>query len=237
MLTRSQFEDFNVDLFANTITAIDRAIKDSTMYTKDDIQDIVFCGGSANIPLLQSTIQEYFGPHKKYHGLDHPETTVVLGAAKLGHWYHDQRQATGGALCSPSFRSETFGIETASGVMFKYTDRDSGLINKMYTFTTTKDYQDQVIIRVYSGKGKWTSQNTYLGKVKLTGIKPARKGIPQIRVWIRTFGCGDYLNMNVMDVASGRINATIISTFPYGKKFDDERGFELEPAGKLILFH
>ncbi|KAG0312417.1 ATPase with role in protein import into the ER [Dissophora globulifera] len=241
VLTRSQFEDLNMDLFTKTITAIDQAIKNSFVYTKDDIQDIVFSGGSANIPFLQSTIKEYFGLHKKYHGSSHPETTIVLGAAKLGHWYQDTRHFTGGVLCSPDAfeRTVTLGIETAGGAMFKYTDRYSYLaVNKMYTFTTTKDYQDQVVIRVYSGKGKFTSQNRFLGKLRLTGIALAPKGTPQIRVWLRTYECTEFINLNVMDVASGRTNATIISMVYYGKKFDDEIGaFELEPAGKLALLH
>ncbi|KAG0305272.1 ATPase with role in protein import into the ER [Linnemannia gamsii] len=242
-LTRSQFEDLNMDLFTKTITAIDQAIKDSVVYTKDDIQDIVFSGGSANIPFLQLAVREYFGRHKRYHGSNHPETTVVSGAAKRGHWYQDERHY-GGIECCLGERRRTLGIETTGGVMFKYTDRTSGLhIDKMYTFSTVLDNQDRVIIRVFSGNGKWTNQNTFLGGVELTGIAPSPKGVPQIRVRLSTYSCGRSINLNVMDVASGRTNATI---FPLWPRFDDfeekinygmlEGGaFELEPAGKLIL--
>ncbi|KAK5796873.1 heat shock protein 70, partial [Linnemannia elongata] len=102
----------------------------------------------------------------------------------------------------------TLGIETAGGAMFKFTDRTSGLldINKMYTFSTTMDNQDRVVIRVFSGDGTWTNQNTFLGGVELTGIAPAPRGVPQIRVRINTHSCGSSVNLNVMDVASGRIN-------------------------------
>lgn len=165
LLTRSQFEDLNMDLFTKTITAIDQAIKDSVVYTKDDIQDIVFSGGSAYIPFLQSAVREYFGRHKKYHGSNHPETTVVLGAAKLGHLYQDERHY-GGEVCCFGETRKPLGIETAGGAMFKYTDRIPGLldINKMYTFSTAMDNQDRVVIRVFSGDGTWTNQNTFLGR-------------------------------------------------------------------------
>ncbi|KAF9322496.1 ATPase with role in protein import into the ER [Podila minutissima] len=242
-LSRSQFEDLNMDLFTKTITAIDQVIKDSVIYTKDDIQDIVFSGGSANIPFLQSAIREYFGHHKKYHGSNHPETTVVLGAAKLGHWYQDERHY-GGEVCCFGETQKTLGIETAGGAMFKYTDRTSGLldINKMYTFSTAMDNQDRVIIRVFSGDGTRTNQNTFLGGVELTGIAPAPRGVPQIRVRLTTHSCGKSINLNVMDAASGRIIATIFSSW---SRFDDygeeiEYGMleggasELEPAGKMI---
>ncbi|KAI1314979.1 ATPase with role in protein import into the ER [Mortierella claussenii] len=242
-LTRSQFEDLNMDLFTKTITAIDQAIKDSVIYTKDAIQDIVFFGGSANIPFLQSAVREYFGRHKKYHGLIHPETTVVLGAAKLGHWYQDEKHY-GGQVCCLGETRKTLGIETAGGAMFKYTDRTSDLdINKMYTFSTAMDNQERVVIRVFGGDGTWTNQNTFLGGVELTGIASAPRGVPQIRVRLNTHSCGKSVNLNVMDVASGRINATIFSSWT---RFDGhekeikygmlEGGvFELEPAGKITL--
>ncbi|GJJ73968.1 hypothetical protein EMPS_06326 [Entomortierella parvispora] len=236
VLTRTQFEDLNRVLFNKTIAAIDRAIHDSALYTKYDIQDIVLSGGSANIPFLQSTIKDYFGPHKKYHRLSHPENTAVLGAARLGHWYQDERRFTGDVCCLGA-STAVVGIETAGGVMFKYTERGDYLtVNSMYTFTTARDHQEQVLIRVYSGEGKWTSENRFLGEARLTGIAPALKDIPQIRVWLVSYGCGDYLNLNVMDVTSRRTSATIIYTNGYGKKSNDEIGaFELEPAGKLIL--
>ncbi|KAF9989303.1 ATPase with role in protein import into the ER [Mortierella antarctica] len=64
-ITRSQFEDLNRDLFTKTITAIDQALQNCVEYTKEDIQDILFAGGSSRIPFLQSAVREYFGPHKK----------------------------------------------------------------------------------------------------------------------------------------------------------------------------
>ncbi|KAF9939933.1 ATPase with role in protein import into the ER [Mortierella alpina] len=76
-ITRSQFEDLNRDLFTKTITAIDQALQNCVEYTKEDIQDIVFAGGSSRIPFLQSAVRAYFGPHKKFHGGDQPETTIV----------------------------------------------------------------------------------------------------------------------------------------------------------------
>ncbi|KAG0053782.1 Replication factor A protein 1 [Gryganskiella cystojenkinii] len=188
LLTRSQFEDLNMDLFTKTITAIDRAIKDSF-----------------------STIREYFGRRKKYHGSNHPETTVVSGAAKLDHWYQDRRHFGGYVCYFPYEHTTTLGVETAGGVMFKYTDRNFGTVNEMYTFSTTKDYQDRVVIRVFDGDGKWTSQNRFLGGIELKGIAPAPKGVPQIRVRLNTYGCGSFVNLNVMDIASGRINSTIFS--------------------------
>jgi hypothetical protein len=113
----------------------------------------------------------------------------------------------------------------------------------MYTFSTATNNQDRVVIRVFSGSGAWTKQNTFLGGVELTGIEPAPRGVPQIRVRVRTYTCGRSINLNVMEVGSGRINATILS--PWSRPGSDgeetiyrmsEGGsFELESAGKMAL--
>jgi len=250
-LSRLQFEELNMDLFNKTITAIDQVIKDSLEYTKDDIKDIMFSGGSTNIPYLQSAIREYFGHHKKYHGLDHPENNVVLGAARLGHWHFDEKHYNGNVCCMGEPR-RTLGIETAGGKMFKF--NTPRVTNKMHTFSTTVDNQDRVVIRIFNGDGTRTSENWFEGEVELTGITPAPKGVPQIRVRMSSYSCGRFVNLNVMDVTSGRINATIIQ--PSGPFYDDDdidgekieystmlegdlglRGgaFEIEPVDELAL--
>ncbi|KAK5797105.1 heat shock protein 70 family, partial [Linnemannia elongata] len=236
-LTRSQFEDLNMDLFTKTITAIDQAIENSGEFAKNDIHDFVFSGGSANIPFLQSTIRKYFGHHKRYHGSTHPETTVVLGAAKLSHQYLDDR-GHGSAICCMEESPSALGIETAGGVMFNFTDGyTDGNTNNMYSFSTTMDNQDRVVVRVFRGDGEWTSQNLFVGGIELTGIAPAPKGVPEIRVRLRTYMCGSTVDLQVMDVASGRINGTTLSPFKdHGgeTKYQKLEGgaFELEPASK-----
>ncbi|KAK3811397.1 MAG: hypothetical protein JOS17DRAFT_807347 [Linnemannia elongata] len=127
----------------------------------------------------QLAVREYFGRHKKYHRSNHPETTVVFGAAKLGHWFQDERCYDGEVCCFGESR-RTLGIETAGDVIFIYTDRNSGRdINKIYTFSTAMDNQNWVVIRVFSGDGRRTNRNAFLGGVELTGIAPAPKGASQ----------------------------------------------------------
>ncbi|KAF9578628.1 ATPase with role in protein import into the ER [Lunasporangiospora selenospora] len=245
MLTRSQFEDVNMVLFNKTIMAIDQVLKESLMYTKDDIQDVVFSGGSAKVPFLQSAIREYFGSHPKYHGSDHSEDTVVLGAAKLAHWFQDRRHFDG-AVCCFGVTPSTIGIKTADGAMFTFTDRDSDFleINKMFTFSTAMDNQDRVVVRVFREDEERADQNVFLGGVELTGLAPAPKGDPKIRVRITSYSCGNYINLNVMDVATGRINGSIFTLsqpflHDYGEEFQyamlEEGSAEIKAAGEMIL--
>ncbi|KAG0046202.1 ATPase with role in protein import into the ER, partial [Gryganskiella cystojenkinii] len=108
-LTRSKFEDLSMDLVRKTLALIDQVIKDSAVFTKDDIQDVVFSGGSTNIPFIQSSIKQYF------------------------------------------------------------------------------------VIRLFAYISS-TKPRVFLDEFELTGIAPAPKGVPQIRVRISLYSCDFYAN-------------------------------------------
>ena len=49
------------------------------------------------------------------------------------------------------------------------------------TFSTAEDNQDRVTIIVCSGERRTITENKVIGTFKLTGIRPARLGVPRIR--------------------------------------------------------
>ena len=53
---------------------------------------------------------------------------------------------------------------------------------KSETFSTAADNQTEVTIHVLQGERPMASQNKSIGQFNLTGIAPARRGIPQIEV-------------------------------------------------------
>ncbi|KDN34097.1 hypothetical protein RSAG8_12814, partial [Rhizoctonia solani AG-8 WAC10335] len=77
-LTRSKFEELNIDLFRKTMKPVEQVIKDAGV-KKEDISDIFLIGGSTRIPKVQQLITEYFGkdPSK---GIN-PDEAVAYGAA------------------------------------------------------------------------------------------------------------------------------------------------------------
>ncbi|CAE6449547.1 unnamed protein product [Rhizoctonia solani] len=59
-LTRSKFEELNIDLFRKTMKPVEQVLKDANI-KKEDISDIVLVSGSTRIPKVQQLIKEYFG--------------------------------------------------------------------------------------------------------------------------------------------------------------------------------
>jgi molecular chaperone DnaK len=55
-------------------------------------------------------------------------------------------------------------------------------VRKQHTFTTTRDNQSAVKIRVQQGESDTALENDLLGEFVLSGVRPAPKGEPSIEV-------------------------------------------------------
>ena len=96
------------------------------------------------------------------------------------------------------------GIETLGGVMTKLIDANTTIpCKKSETFSTAADNQTEVTIRVLQGERPMANQNKQIGIFNLTGIAPARRGIPQIEVSFDIDANG-ILNVSAKDKATGK---------------------------------
>ena len=77
---------------------------------------------------------------------------------------------------------------------------------KSETFSTAADNQTEVTIHVLQGERPMASQNKSIGQFNLTGIAPARRGIPQIEVTFDIDANG-ILKVSAKDKATGKEQA------------------------------
>ena len=68
-LTRTQFEELNMDLFKRTLRHVERVMKDSGL-KKSEVDEIVLVGGSTRIPKIQQMIKDYFNGKEPNRGIN-----------------------------------------------------------------------------------------------------------------------------------------------------------------------
>jgi len=69
------------------------------------------------------------------------------------------------------------GVATAGGYCDIIIDRNAAIpVEQSRHFSTSRDEQTEVVIEVYQGESRRTSENTLLGRIELTSLRPAPRG-------------------------------------------------------------
>ena len=89
IISRSTFETINDDLFESLLSPIEKVLKDANV-NKNDKFDVVFVGGSSNIPKIKEIIQIFFND-KKVIVCENPDETVAKGTAIMSSFYKIHR--------------------------------------------------------------------------------------------------------------------------------------------------
>ena len=117
----------------------------------------------------------------------------------------------------------TLGIETMGGVMTKLIDANTTIpCKKSEVFSTATDNQTEVTIHVLQGERPMAAQNKSIGQFNLTGIAPARRGVPQIEVTFDIDANG-ILKVSAKDKATGKEQAIRIEASSGLSKEEIER--------------
>ncbi|CAE6541154.1 unnamed protein product [Rhizoctonia solani] len=205
-LTRSKFEELNIDLFRKTMKPVEQVLKDANV-KKEDISDIVLVGGSTRIPKVQQLIKEYFGKEPS-KGIN-PDEAVAYGAAIQGGILSGEEGVEDVVLIDVC--PLTLGIETTGGVFTKLIPRNTVVpTKKSQIFSTAADNQPTVLIQVFEGERSLTKDNNLLGKFELSGIPPAQRGVPQIEVTFEIDANG-ILKVAAADKGTGKSESITIT--------------------------
>ncbi|XBI49134.1 hypothetical protein VPH35_112755 [Triticum aestivum] len=178
-ITRARFEELNMDLFCKCIEHVEKCLGDAKM-DKSQIHDVVLVGGSTKIPKVQQMLQDFFDGKKLCKKIN-PDEAVAYGAAiqaAILNGEYDQK-----VVVLLDVTPLSLGIETVGGVMSVVIPRNTTIPVMMEgPYTTEYDNQTTAGIYVYEGEGALTMDNKLLGNFTLTGIPPAPRLMPKLKV-------------------------------------------------------
>lgn len=215
-LTRAKFESLCHELIQACLEPCKKAMADANLSTSD-INEVILVGGSSRIPAVQQLVQDFFGkaPSKGVN----PDEVVAVGASIQGAVLTDEIKGVVLLDVTPL----SMGIETMGGVMTKLIDANTTIpCKKSEVFSTAADNQTEVTIHVLQGERPMAAQNKSIGQFNLTGIAPARRGIPQIEVTFDIDANG-ILKVSAKDKATGKEQAIRIEASSGLSKDEIER--------------
>ncbi len=195
--TRAKLEALVVPIIEKSAKSVMQALKDAKL-EPNQLDKVILVGGPTRMPIVQRYVEQLLGK-KAERGVD-PMECVALGAAiQAGVLTGEVKD-----IVLLDVTPLSLSIETLGGVATKLIERNTTIpIKKSQIFSTADDMQDRVDIIITQGERAMSRDNIQLGRFTLTGIPPARRGIPQIEVTFDIDSNG-ILHVTAKDVKTGK---------------------------------
>ena len=198
-LTRAKFDELTYGLVERTRGPVETALRDAGLKASD-LGKVLLVGGSTRIPAVQAKVKQLTGkePSRNLN----PDECVALGAA-----------IQGGKLAGESSVNEillmdvtplSLSIETVGGIATRLIEKNSTIPTRYsQVFSTAQAFQTAVDIKVLQGERRFAKDNKLIGNFRLSGIKRAPRGVPQIEVTFDIDANG-ILNVSAKDLGTGK---------------------------------
>jgi molecular chaperone DnaK len=204
-LTRETLDDLVGDIVDSTMKSVAQCVEDAGL-TPGDISHVVLVGGQTRTQLVQKAVTDFFGKPPN-RGVNPDEVVAVGAAVQGGILVSDDKD-----LLLLDVTPLSLGIATFDGSFAPLIERNTTVpVRKSHVFTTTRDEQSAVKIRVLQGESERASENHLLGEFVLSDIPPAPKGEPEIEVSFDIDANG-IVNVSARDVAAGREQSIAVNT-------------------------
>ena len=143
-----------------------------------------------------------------------PDECVAMGAAIQGGKLSGQLIPGCGAseIILMDVTPMSLSIETVGGIASRLIERNTTIPTRhSQIFTTAGNFQTSVDIKVFQGERKFTRDNKLLGNFRLSGIKRALAGTPQIEVTF-DIDVNGIVNVSAKDLGTGNLQSITITS-------------------------
>lgn len=221
-ITQAVFEELTNDLVERTAGPVMQALSDAGVST-GALGMVLLVGGSTRMPAVARKVKQLTGkePSKNLN----PDECVALGAAVQGG-------KLGGQLVAGSAAAEiilmdvtplSLSIETVGGVATRLIERNTPIPTRhSKVFSTAANFQTSVEIKVLQGERQFARDNKLLGNFRLSGIKGAMAGVPQIEVTFDIDANG-IVQVSAKDLGTGKQQQITITSSSNMSDADIER--------------
>jgi molecular chaperone DnaK len=204
-LARAKLEDLIHDLVQRCMKPVEQALADARLTAKD-LDEVILVGGSIRMPAVQELVKKLTGGKQPNMSVN-PDEVVAVGAAIQAAVLQGQVEDVVLLDVTPL----SLGVETLGGVMTKLIERNTTIPSRREeVFSTADDNQTAVDIVVLQGEREMAKDNRVLGRFRLEGIRPAPRGLPQIKVTFDIDANG-ILNVTAQDQETGKEQTVTIS--------------------------
>ncbi|WNG38425.1 molecular chaperone DnaK [Archangium minus] len=225
-ITQDQFNRMVMDLVQRTFKVCDEALQSARM-TAADIDAVILVGGPTRLPIIRNSVRHYFQKEPK-EGIN-PDQVVAMGAALQANALLDSATETFLVDVTPL----SLRIGTVGGYTEKVIEKNTPVpIDRSKTFTTSRDGQEKVKIRVYQGESNRADECEMLGEFEFSGFRIGYRGEVKIDVTfeINTDGL---LNVSATDQETGQKTSTTLTMSSGMTEADIQRSIQSNKQTQL----
>eukprot|EP00668_Euglena_longa_P046451 GGOE01062136.1.p2 GENE.GGOE01062136.1~~GGOE01062136.1.p2 ORF type:complete len:639 (+),score=216.75 GGOE01062136.1:2007-3923(+) len=195
-MTREKFEELIEDIITRCVEPCKKCLKDAGI-DRSAISQVLLVGGMTRTPKVVETVRKFFGKEPS-KGVN-PDEVVAQGAAIQGSILKGDTKG----LVLIDVTPLSLGTEIVGGVFSRIINRNTAIPCKNeQEYTTVKDMQTNIAVKVYQGERDIAQYNQLLGEFNLDGIPPLPKGVPKIIISFELDSNG-VVNVVAKDKGSG----------------------------------
>ena len=183
MLTQQELNSLVSDLVQRTFKVCDEALQ-AARCSPQELDGVILVGGPTRLPIVRQAVGYYFG--REPNVSLNPDEVVALGAAIHAFSLKQSGATLSGNLGAAHLLDVTplsLQLATVGGYTEPLIERNTPIpIERSRIFTTVRDGQERVNIRVFQGESNREEENVLLGHFDFEGFRIGYRGEAKIEV-------------------------------------------------------